>query len=91
MRLNLDTSLIQTQDTGAASAAASVTKGNQNGRASAFAASDSVRVSSASSALHQLSADRAARLLALTRAVSEGSYQTSGAEVSSAMIRHAGG
>jgi anti-sigma28 factor (negative regulator of flagellin synthesis) len=91
MRLNLDTSLVQTQDTVGTGGAAGVGKSSGNSASAAAGRSDSVRISSASGALHQLASQRAIRLDALTRAVADGSYHVSGPEVSSALLRHAGG
>lgn len=49
---------------------------------------DTIRISSASSALNSFAADRAARIQQLTTAVQNGSYRVSGAAVAGAIVAH---
>lgn len=91
MRLQLDTALTGngiagSAETGQASAVGSSRAARTNGGASG---GDSIQISGPSSALSQLSVDRAARLQQLTAIVQGGSYQVSGAQVSRALVENA--
>jgi len=89
MKLSLDNSLAQAPVAGPVPSA---TRAQAGGRAVDIGSGgDSVRVSGASSALHRFSSERASRIDALSKAVSNGTYLPSSGDIGKAIIRHAGG
>jgi anti-sigma28 factor (negative regulator of flagellin synthesis) len=89
MRLHLDSSISGAGDTAQASPAGSANVRGGSRTADSSAGKDSSSVSSASSALNELSAQRAARIEQLTASVRSGQYQVSSAALSGAIVAQA--
>ena len=89
MRLNLDTALLQTPDTGMTAA---VSRTSSAGRSSiATGAGDSIGISGVSTTLAQMSGERAARMQVLAAAVAANTYDVSAAAIAGSILRQAGG
>ena len=88
MKLNLDSSVYQPA---VASSSAAARVGIAPREAEMATGGDSVSMSGLSTALRRFSAERGARIDALTQAVVSGNYRVSSADIGKALIQHAGG
>jgi flagellar biosynthesis anti-sigma factor FlgM len=88
MRLQLDSSTTRSGDTSQTAAASGFASGVNKGLAGLPGSSDSIQISSASSALNRIASDRAAKVNQLTAAVQNGSYQVSSSLISRAIVEY---
>ena len=89
MRLQLDSALAGTGSARTSETAQAVPAGGAGAdsrRIGGDSVSDSIQISGPSSALSQLSNDRAARIQQLTAQVQAGSYNVAGSQVSRAIV-----